>query len=280
MSFKPPVVLVFAANDPSGGTGIAADILTLAALGCHALPVITALTVQDTAGLDDFMPIEAEWLDEQARYVLEDMQVDAIKVGMTGSVENLAAIAGIASDYPDIPLILDPVLSSSHHGDMLAEEEILDAMRELLLPHSVIVTLNSMQARHLAAIEPDEQLSLPLDLAASRLITTGCQYVLVTGTHENTPQVINTLYSEMGRVSSHNYTRLPGRYHGSGSTLAAALAGMVASGADIPDAVKEAQEYTWQTLSHAYRPGMGLFVPDRLFWAHPDDDDSTGGKLQ
>ncbi len=275
MSFKPPAVLVLAANDPSGGAGLAADVLTLASLGCHALPVVTALSVQDTASLADFMPVEAEWLDEQARYVLEDMPVHAIKVGAIGSVENLAVIAGIASDYPEIPLILDPILSGIH-GDALNEEEYISAMRELLLPHTLIMTPNSIEARHLAADEPDEQEELPLDLAASRLIQAGCQYVLITGTHENTPDVINALYSEMGRVSSHNHTRLPGSYHGAGCTLATALAAMLASGADIATAVKEAQEYTWQALSNAYRPGMGQRIPDRLFWAHQDDDDTPG----
>lgn len=275
MSFKPPAVLVLAANDPSGGAGLAADVLTLASLGCHALPVVTALSVQDTASLADFMPVEAEWLDEQARYVLEDMPVHAIKVGAIGSVENLAVIAGIASDYPEIPLILDPILSGIH-GDALNEEEYISAMRELLLPHTLIMTPNSIEARHLAADEPDEQEELPLDLAASRLIQAGCQYVLITGTHENTPDVINALYSEMGRVSSHNHTRLPGSYHGAGCTLATALAAMLASGADIATAVKEAQEYTWQALSNAYRPSMGQRIPDRLFWAHQDDDDTPG----
>lgn len=275
MSFKPPAVLVLAANDPSGGAGLAADVLTLASLGCHALPVVTALSVQDTAGLADFMPVEAEWLDEQARYVLEDMPVHAIKVGAIGSVENLAVIAGIASDYPEIPLILDPILSGIH-GDALNEEEYISAMRELLLPHTLIMTPNSIEARHLAADEPDEQEELPLDLAASRLIQAGCQYVLITGTHENTPDVINALYSEMGRVSSHNHTRLPGSYHGAGCTLATALAAMLACGTDIATAAKEAQEYTWQALSNAYRPGMGQRIPDRLFWAHQDDDDTPG----
>ncbi len=279
MSAKPPVVLVFAANDPSGGAGLAADILTLASLGCHPLPVITALTVQDTAGVEDFMPIEAEWLDEQARYVLEDMHVDAIKVGAVGSVENMAVIAGIASDYPDIPLILDPILSNSL-GDAQTEEEMIGAMRELLLPHTVIMTPNSIEARHLATDDPDEQADLPLDLAASHLISAGCQYVLVTGTHENTPEVINALYSEMGRVSSHSYSRLPGSHHGSGCTLAAALAGMIASGADIPTAAKEALEYTWQALSNAYRPGMGQLIPDRLFWARQETNDAPGENLQ
>ncbi len=272
MRNKPPVVLVFAGNDPSGGAGLAADILALSSQGCHVLPVLTALTVQDTAGVQDYMPVEAEWLDDQARLVLEDMHVDAIKVGIIGSVENLAVIAGIAADYPHIPLILDPVLASGQ-GDALSEDDLVGAMRELLLPHTLIMTPNSVEARHIASDDPDEQADLPLDIAAARLVQCGCQYVLITGTHENTPQVINTLYTEQGRAGSDSYARLPGSYHGSGCTLAAALAGAIANGRDIPTAVKEAQEYTWQALSNAYRPGMGQFIPDRLFWTRPNEEE-------
>lgn len=272
MSGKPPIVLVFAGNDPSGGAGLAADILTLASLGCHALPVVTAITVQDTAGVQDFMPVEPDWLEDQARLLLEDMPVNAIKVGMIGSVENLTVIAEIASDYPDIPLILDPVLASGR-GDALAEETMIQAMRELLLPHTFMVTPNSMEARHLASDDPDEQEDLPLEAAAVRLIEYGCENVLVTGSHENTPQVINTLYTRQGRGSSQAWTRLPGSYHGSGCTLASAVAGLIASGADLVTAVKEAQEYTWQSLSKGFQPGMGQFIPDRMFWARPAENE-------
>jgi hydroxymethylpyrimidine/phosphomethylpyrimidine kinase len=189
-------------------------------------------------------------------------------------VENLAVIAGIASDYPQIPVILDPVLASGR-GDALAEEELIGAMRELLLPHVQIITPNSIEARHLVSDEPDEQEDLPLDIAAARLIECGCQYVLITGTHENTPQVVNTLYTEKGRAGSHSCARLPGSYHGSGCTLASAIAAMIASGSTVPDAVQNAQEYAWQSLKNAYRPGMGQLIPDRLFWARPENDLAT-----
>jgi hydroxymethylpyrimidine/phosphomethylpyrimidine kinase len=271
MRENPPVVLVFAGNDPSGGAGLSADILTLASLGCHALPVVTAITVQDTAGVQDYLAVDAEWVDDQARLLLEDMKVDAIKVGMMASFETLAVIAAIAADYPDIPLILDPVMASGR-GDDLASEELVGAMRELLLPHTMIVTPNSQEARQLASDDPDEQDDLPLDLAAQRIIACGCDYVLITGTHENTPQVVNTLYSGVGRGRSDSWQRLPGSYHGSGCTLASALAGMIASGADVDQAVREAQEYTWQSLSKAFRPGMGQFIPDRLFWAQAEEE--------
>jgi len=127
----PPLVLTFAASDPSGGAGIQADILTLASMGCHPLSVITAITVQDTMGVEALQPIDADWVADQARCLLEDMPVDAFKIGALGSVENITAIAEILSDYPDVPLVLDPVLASGR-GDELASDEMLHALRELL----------------------------------------------------------------------------------------------------------------------------------------------------
>ncbi|HEV2219632.1 MAG TPA: bifunctional hydroxymethylpyrimidine kinase/phosphomethylpyrimidine kinase, partial [Casimicrobiaceae bacterium] len=100
----PPIVLTFAASDPSGGAGVQADLLTLASMGCHPLSVITALTVQDTLGVEGVMPVDADWVADQARALLEDMPVDAFKIGVLGSVENVVAVAEIISDYPDVPL--------------------------------------------------------------------------------------------------------------------------------------------------------------------------------
>ena len=265
----PPLVLTFAASDPSGGAGLQADLLTLASMGCHPLSVITAITVQDSLGVEGVLAIDADWVADQARCLLEDMPVDAFKIGVLGSVENIAAIAEILSDYPDVPLILDPVLASGR-GDELANDEMTHALRELLLPQTTILTPNSLEVRRLAESEDDED--RPLDACAARLIEAGCEYVLVTGTHENTPQVVNTLYGKSGVVRTDSWPRLPGTFHGSGCTLASAIAAMLANGLDLPEAVREAQEYTWQTLKKAYRPGMGQFLPDRLFWAREESD--------
>ena len=265
----PPIVLTFAATDPSGGAGLQADILTLASTGCHPLSVVTAITVQDSLGDEGVQPVEAEWVTDQARCLLEDMPVDAFKIGVLGSVEIIAAIAEIVSDYPDVPLILDPVLSSGR-GDEFATDEMMHAMRELLLPHTTILTPNSMEARRLAEMDDEDEAALAL--CAERLIAMGAEFVLVTGTHEATPNVVNTLYGKSGIVRTDTWARLPGSYHGSGCTLASAIAAMLANGLDLPEAVREAQEYTWQTLKKAYRPGMGQFLPDRLFWAREESD--------
>lgn len=272
----PPIVLVFAGADPTGGAGLQADILTLASLGCHALSVVTAVTVQDTVGVDDFLPMEPEWIVDQARGVLEDMPVAAIKIGMIGSVEAVAAIAEVVSDYPDIPLVLDPVLSSGR-GDALANEELMAALVDLLLPQTTVLTPNSIEARRLAEeddeMEMDSEGATELADCARQLIDLGCEFVLITGAHEQGAQVVNTLYNTRGVVHRQAWERLPGSYHGSGCTLASALAGFLALGQDVAEAAREAQAYTWQTLKHAYRPGMGQFIPDRMYWVHGDDDD-------
>ena len=268
-------MLVFAATDPSGGAGIQADILTLSSMGCHALSVVTAITIQDTMGVEDVLPIDAEWVADQARCVLEDMPVAVFKMGLLGSVEAIAAIAEVVSDYPDIPLVLDPVLASGR-GDELASEDMISAMRELLIPQTTLITPNSLEARRLAQDESDDSDDPQLAECARRMLGLGCEYVLVTGAHENTPQVINTLYDQQGVVRSDSWQRLPGTYHGSGCTLASAVAATIANGLGIPEAVRDAQEYTWQTLKHAYRTGMGQLIPDRLFWAREEEPEDGG----
>ena len=268
----PPIVLSFAANDPSGGAGLQADILTIASMGCHPLSIVTAITVQDTAGVDDVMPLDPEWIIDQARTVLEDMPVHVFKIGLLGSVEIIAAIAEIISDYPHIPVVMDPVLTSGR-GDELANEEMIDAMRELLLPQVTILTPNSLEARHLAQQDNDPNESkLDLSLCAQRLLQMGCEYVLITGTHENTVHVTNTLYDSSGVVRTDEWKRLDNTYHGSGCTLASAVAASLANGISINESVIDAQDYTWHALQAGFRPGMGQYIPNRLFWAKNEDD--------
>lgn len=268
-----PLVMSFAATDPSGGAGLQADMLTIASMGCHPLSVVTAITVQDTSGVDDVLPMESEWVTDQARAMLEDVPVAAFKVGLLGSVENIVAIAEVLADYPDVPFVMDTVLASGR-GDELANEDMLDAMRELLIPQATIITPNSMEARRLAMDEDNEEDNPSLEECARRLLEMGCEYVLITGTHEQSPTVVNTLYSRDGVVCSDSWERLPDIYHGSGCTLASAIAALLAQDVDVADAVREAQEYTWQTLDAGFRPGMGQHIPDRLFWARGEEGDA------
>jgi hydroxymethylpyrimidine/phosphomethylpyrimidine kinase len=269
VSGAPPVVLTFAPSDPSGGGGLQADLLTLASMGCHPLSVVTALTVQDTRGIESVLAIEAEWVADQARCLLEDMPVDAFKIGALASVETIAAVAEILADYPDVPLVLDPTLSAGR-GDAQAADAMTHALRDLLLPQTTIATINGHELRLLA--EQDDDAEASIADGAGRLVAAGCEFVLVTGTHEATREIVNTLYGKGGVVRTDTWARLPGPFNGAGVTLAAAIAAMLANGLELGDAVREAQDYAWNALRKAYRPGMGRLVPDRLFWAREESE--------
>jgi hydroxymethylpyrimidine/phosphomethylpyrimidine kinase len=258
MSSATPIVLTFAGTDPTGGAGLQADVLTLASMGCHPLSVVTALTVQDTLGVVALDAVDSRRVRMQAERVLAEMKVAAFKLGVLGSAANVEAIAAILAQYADIPVVLDPVLASGR-GDPLAAEDMIDALRELLVPQSTVVTPNSIEARRLAGCSS-------LRESAQRLIDCGAQFVLVTGTHEPLAEVVNTLYDSGGVVREDRWPRLAGNYHGSGCTLASALAAALANGLGVPEAARDAQEFTWQSLASGFRPGGGQWLPDRLFW--------------
>jgi len=264
---KLPVVLVFSGNDPTGGAGLQADIETLVSLGCHPAPVVTAITVQDTVGVKHYVPVDTNLVIAQARAVLEDMPVAAIKAGMLGSIENVTSLSAILQDYPEIPLILDPVLTSGR-GDPLADDSLEDAMTSLLIPQTALITPNTLEIMRLA---PDAD---NIESAAQELLAMGCVYVLVTGTHENTPEVINRLYGNRRLLETYSWERLPYSYHGSGCTLASACAATFAHGFDPIEAVAEAQDFTWHALQAGGRLGMGQHMPDRLYWARSEEDES------
>lgn len=266
-----PVVLVFAGADPTGGAGALADSLTVASLGGHAAVVVTAVTAQDTAGVKEYAAVDTELVIAQARAILEDMPVKAIKTGMLATAATVTAVAGILEDYPNVPLIVDPV-QVSNAGQALADEPLGDALRTLLLPRATLTTPNTLEVRVLA------QGADSIDAGAQEIMSLGCEYVLVTGTHEFTPQVVNRLYGRRRLLETFHYQRLPGDFHGSGCTLASACAVALAHGIDVVNAAVQAQRYTWATLQHALRPGMGQSLPDRLYWSRgrpalePDED--------
>ena len=263
-----PVVMAFSGNDPTGGAGIQADIETLISMGCHAAPVITALTVQDTQGVVRFEATDSMLLVEQARAVLEDMPVAVFKAGMIGSVDNVEAIHSLLIDYPDIPFVLDPVFSGAG-GGTLADDEIIDAIVTMLIPQTTVLTPNSHEARVLATGADS------LDACAQELLYLGSEFVLITGTHENTPKVENRLYAEHRCLETFQWERLGNSYHGSGCTLASAIAGLLAQGLEPFAAIHEAQEYAWESLKNGYRLGMGQHLPNRLYWAREDESDHS-----
>lgn len=261
-----PVVLCISGNDPCGGAGIQADIEAVASMGGLAAPVISALTVQDTQNVMRLEAVEPTLVIEQARAVLEDMPVAAIKIGLIGSVENIQVIHTLLHDYPNLPVVLDPILRAGG-GSRLSNDEMQQAMRELLFPYVTVLTPNSEEARALAH-EADT-----LDACAQELLDDGCELVLITGAHEATEVVENRLYGNHRLLETFSWERLPDSYHGSGCTLSASIAGLLAHGLEPFSAIHEAQEYTWQTLKQGFRLGMGQHHPNRLFWARGEDDE-------
>lgn len=257
---KLPSVMVFAGLDPTGGAGLQADIEAVASMGGHALPVLTAIAAQDTSDVKSCNPVSAVAVIEQARAVLEDIQVDAFKIGLTGSVEIIEVIHTILNEHANTPVVIDPVCSSGA-GTQLTDDEQLNAMVSLLFPLSTVVTPNTVEARLLAP-EADS-----LNAAAQELMSYGCDHVLLTGTHDSSSDVVHRLYSDKRLIQCFECERLPGDYHGSGCTLASAIAALLAHGAEPQAAVNEALKFTHASLKRAYSLGRGQLLPDRLHWA-------------
>jgi len=253
-----PIVLSISGHDPGGGAGIQADIEAIAANGCHACSVITCITEQDTCDVRALLPQPTTQVLAQASTLMADSRVSAIKIGLLGEAGIAEALADLLERHPQIPVVLDPVLASGA-GSQLAGEELVRAIRGQLLPRTSLVTPNTPEARALAPHAAN------LDDCAARLLELGCGAVLITGTHEAAPQVVNRLYQGGAPPRQSVWQRLPGSYHGSGCTLASAIASRLALGEDLADATANAQRYTWQTLAKGLRTGRCQPIPDRLF---------------
>lgn len=254
-----PVVLSFSGHDPSGGAGVQADIEAIISQQCHASSVITCLTEQNTHNVIKLLPQSAADFLAQAHTLLRDIQPNAIKIGLIGDADLAIAIASVLKNHPHVPVVLDPILAAGG-GKALANAHLLHALIDLL-PLVTVLTPNSVEARQLTGLTD-------LNDCGSRLLALGCKAVLITGTHEHTESVSNSLFYQQQTQTTH-YPRLPQHYHGSGCTLAASLAAFLALGLELTDAVLKAQDYTWQTLHHAYQTGTGQHNPARLFWTTP-----------
>ena len=250
------VTLAIGGHDPSGGAGIQADIESITALGGYATSAITSLTIQDTCNVQQLIPVDPEVVVAQAEAVLDDLPVNAIKIGLVGSAAVAHALAGLLKKHPDIPVVLDPVLAAGG-GRSLASDALRQTLLQELLPLASLVTPNSQEARTLASASD-------LSHCAEILLQHGCQQLLITGAHEESSEVINTLYDQKGGVDRWQWPRLPGEYHGSGCTLAAAIATLLAQGQSLADAVYSAQGFAWQSLADAYTLGRGQALPNRF----------------
>jgi len=264
-------VLVFNASDPSGSSGISADVLAIASVGAHALPVLTGAYARDSAQIFDFFPLNEEAVGDQARAVLEDIPPQVIKVGFAGSAENISIIAELTADYDGVPVVAYMPNLSWWEDDQI--DQYLDAFRELLLPQtSILVGHHSTLRRWLLPDWSSDKNPGPRDIAkaASEL---GVPYTLVTGITVNDQHIDNVLATPETVVGHEKFERIEAVFSGAGETLSAALAALIATGLDLSAAASEALHYLDRCLDEGFRPGMGKVIPDRLFWALPETED-------
>jgi hydroxymethylpyrimidine/phosphomethylpyrimidine kinase len=272
-----PLILSFGASDPVGAIGVQADLAVFSALSCTGLAVTTALLIGDSARIEDQQEIDPDWVADQARVVLEDMTMAAFKIGALANVEHVSAIAEILSDYPDAPLILDPFSSRLPDPSDDDAEEVLTAVRQLLVPQATLLMLSQVELGRLAETWR-ESAEETMEADVEHLLALGCEFVLVTGTQANIGQeggsanvantLANTLFGADGVISHDAWQHFPGPFLGAGSTLSAAITAFMARGHDVPEAVQAAQAYTIGALANAQRYGMGKLVPNRFYNLH------------
>jgi hydroxymethylpyrimidine/phosphomethylpyrimidine kinase len=254
-----PTVLVIAGHDPTGGAGLQADIETLQAHGVRPVTLVTALTAQDTRGVRHLWPQSASDLREQARILLDDIAVDGVKIGAIGSSTLVPVVVEILSGL-DVPVVLDPVLASGG-GQTLGDCVLTEWVAQALLPLATLATPNVLEACHLlgldlhAAGEPDR--------LGSGLLARGAGAILLTGTHAESTEVVNRLYRPEGPPMLWSWPRLAAEYHGSGCTLAASAAALLALGLPLAEAAGAAQAYTWEALAAGEPVGRGQWLPTR-----------------
>ncbi len=256
MAKRTPVVLCFSGHDPSGGAGLQADIEAIAAQGAHAATVVTALTVQDSSDVYRIYPTAPSVLRAQAERVLADLQPAVIKIGLIGDAANAQLLVALLAEYRQVPVVLDPVLRAGG-GRELADGAVIEILYRELLPRCTVITPNAAEARRLTGLQE-------LDRCANALLAFGAQQVLITGGDESTSSVINRLYGPGETVTRWDWPRLLQQYHGSGCTLAAALAARLALGEDTATAAAAAQQYVAHCLRDARHLGRGQWFPKRL----------------
>ncbi|HEX4917730.1 MAG TPA: hydroxymethylpyrimidine/phosphomethylpyrimidine kinase [Limnobacter sp.] len=257
-----PLVLAFSASDPTSGAGLQADVLAVAAMGGHALTVLTGLTAQNTQGVQRFEPLHADWLQSQVDSLLADgVMPHALKAGVLGSAAAVDAVVALKARWPAVPLVVDPVRASGR-GDGFGGAVLFEHMKNALFPVVDVLTPNWPEAQAFTGMREPEA-------AAQTLLDMGCKAVLLKGEHLPGGQVVNCLYTGGEVPRAWPCQRLPGQYHGSGCTLASALAALLAGGASLLEAVPQALDYTWQSLAHAFPVGQGQHIPNRLWRRTP-----------
>jgi hydroxymethylpyrimidine/phosphomethylpyrimidine kinase len=245
-------VLIVAGSDSSGGAGIQADLKTVSALGGFSMTAITALTAQSTLGVFGVHPVPPEFVVQQMRVVLDDIGADAIKIGMLGSAEVVNAVADFLDTIDPIPLVLDPVMVSSS-GSALLDAQGVVALKQRLVPKALLLTPNLREAEALTGLEVDNLAAM--EKAAERLLDLGVRNVLIKGGHLEGDELIDLLIGEAGRAEFRHPRIDTSHTHGTGCTLASAVAARLARGVTLCDAVAQGHDYVQRAIRNA--PGLG-----------------------
>jgi hydroxymethylpyrimidine/phosphomethylpyrimidine kinase len=274
--------MCFNASEPSGAGGLAGDIATIAAMGAHALPIVTSVVMRDTAEVFDHHPLDADVVAEQARTILEDVTVAGWKVGFLGSADAVSAVAEVLSDYTDIPVV--SYLPSLAWLEEDQAQPYLEAFRELILPATEVLVGSHKTLQDFLLPDWDNERPPSARELAVAAGEHGTRYVLVTGVMlpaKGAEQFIdNVLASPQGALTGEKFERFDTGFVGAGDTLSAALASLLAAGGELQAAVGEALSFLDQSLDAGFRPGMGNIVPDRFFWALPPPEDGEEGELE
>ncbi len=257
---NPPVILAFGALDPSGSGGLQADIETAASLGCHCAPVATTLATAGAGSNTESNPVDATLIIAQARSVLDNMQVAAIKIGFLGSVTNAEAIHTILRDYPSLPVVAHPALYL-WDKDEAEQRDLPEAFLSLIVPLIQIGIFSLYEARTVSK-ESDT-----LTTTAQAITSAGCEYVLISGTGQQHPSFQNSSFSKKGLLQQYTWQQEPPTCHGASSTLATSTCAYIAHGGSPMMAMSQAQDFTWQTMRLSRGLGFSTRTPHRFFWA-------------
>tara|TARA_B100001971_G_scaffold155870_1_gene145370 strand:- start:168 stop:929 length:762 start_codon:yes stop_codon:yes gene_type:complete len=251
---------VLSGLDPSGGAGIQADIQAITSIGAHPLPVLTCLTVQDTRNVYGAEPVSPDLIKQQLECLAQDTPIHAIKTGALGNAEVVEVLVEFVQKHSGVPLIVDPVIKAAGGGD-LADDALVTAMKDKLFARAEMITPNGIELAQLGGSDDPAE-------AARNLLQTGCESVLATGGHGSGIHIINTLYNHAPEPMEWEVERVgANEYHGTGCTLAAAIAAGRAMGLSPRAAISQAQNYVHRALLHALTVGQGQRVPDRgILW--------------
>ncbi|MER8103655.1 bifunctional hydroxymethylpyrimidine kinase/phosphomethylpyrimidine kinase [Kitasatospora sp. NPDC094016] len=260
-STAPPRVLTVAGSDSGGGAGIQADLKAMLALGVHGMSVITAVTAQNSLGVQGYWELPAEAVRAQFRSVVDDIGVQAVKTGMLASIELVETVSELLAGV-DAPVVVDPV-GVSKHGDALLAAEAVATVRERLLPVATLATPNLHEVTQLTGrtVEDEGQM---LD-AAKALVDLGPRWALVKGGHLE-GEAADLLYGGVDEVHWYRAPRYDNRHtHGTGCTLASAIAAGLAKGESLPEAVGSAKEYITGAIAGGFALGAGIGPVDHAW---------------